>query len=462
MKVILDRILAIARDISSRKQIEKALNEKNSFLKILQIAAVHSNVAVKVEDAFKPILREICCYTGCPIGHAYMVSIENANLLEPSAIWYHENTKGFAAFHDITAITKFERGRGLPGRVLASRQPHWIVDLSKDPNFIRSEIAESIGIKSAFAFPILIGNEVVSVLEFFNTENVEPDNNLLKILTNVGAQLGRVIKRKRVEKELDKYRKHLEDLVIERTRELEETQKELIKKERLSVLGQLTATVSHEIRNPLGTVRNAVFSIGEAINQNETDRANCSLKLAERNIKRCDRIINELLDFTREQKIYCEPTNIDSWLSDVLDEEEIPEGIKYTRELNTNIDLPIDRELLHRAVSNVITNAVQALQEESSNGKQLKVISTASGDQLKIHFIDTGPGIPEELIEKIFEPLFSTKNFGIGLGVPVIKDMMEAHHGKFEIKSKSGKGTTATLSLPINTVNTEQKQDFTK
>ena len=142
------------------------------------------------------------------------------------------------------------------------------------------------------------------------------------------------------------YRRHLEGLVRERTRELEKAQEELINKERLTVLGQLTATVSHEIRNPLGTVRNAVFSIGEAVKQNETDRVNRSLKLAERNIKRCDRIINELLDFTRERKINCELTNIDSWLESVLDEQEIPEGIECVRDLNTNIDLPIDRELL--------------------------------------------------------------------------------------------------------------------
>lgn len=415
-----------------------------------------------IQDAFKPILKEICYYTGCPIGHAYIISIDNANLLEPSAIWYHENVEGFAAFRDITAKTKFERGRGLPGRVLANRQPHWIVDIAKDSNFSRAKIAEKVGIKSGFAFPVLVGNEVVSVLEFFSTEVIDPDNNLLNILNDIGVQLGRVIERNRVEKELDKYRRHLEGLVRERTQELEKAQEELINKERLAVLGQLTATVSHEIRNPLGTVRNAVFSIGEAVKHNETDRVNRSLKLAERNIKRCDRIINELLDFTRERKINCELTNIDSWLESVLDEQEIPEGIECVRELNTDIELPIDRELLYRAINNVFSNAVQALQEENSNGNQLKVKTTVNGELLELHFIDTGPGIPEELTEKIFEPLFSTKSFGIGLGVPVIKDMMEAHHGKFEIKSELGKGTTATLSLPMNTMPEEQKQGFTK
>ncbi len=452
----------LQKEVIVRKQAEKTLNEKTSFLRILQIAASSANVSSNIEDAFKPILNEICHIMGCPIGHAYMISKDNSDLLEPTATWYLENTENMTAFHDITANTKFERGRGLPGRVMASGQPHWIEDVAKDSNFPRAKIAEKVGITSAFAFPVMVGNEVVSVLEFFSSEKIEPDNNFLKILADVGVQLGRVIKRNRMEKELNKHQRHLEVLVRERTQELEKAQEELINKERLAVLGQLTATVSHEIRNPLGTVRNAVFSISEAVKHNEIDRVNRSLKLAERNIKRCDRIINELLDFTRERKINCELTNIDRWLESVLDEQEIPEDIECVRDLNTNIDLPIDRELVLRAVNNVVSNAVQALQEENSKGNQLKVISTANGDQLEIHFIDTGPGIPEELIEKIFEPLFSTKSFGIGLGVPVVKDMMEAHHGKFEIKSKAGKGTTATLSLPMNTMPTEQKDDLAK
>jgi signal transduction histidine kinase len=106
----------------------------------------------------------------------------------------------------------------------------------------------------------------------------------------------------------------------------------------------------------------------------------------------------------------------------------------------------------------VVSNAIQALQDENSKGNQLKVKSVATRDWLELHFIDTGPGIPEEIREKIFEPLFSTRSFGVGLGLPVIRDIMEAHHGKIEIKNEPGKETTVTLSLPMNTALAEQKQ----
>jgi signal transduction histidine kinase len=196
-------------------------------------------------------------------------------------------------------------------------------------------------------------------------------------------------------------------------------------------------------------VQNAIFSIGEAIKHNEMEHVDRSLKLAERNIKRCDRIINELMDFTRIRKIVLETVDIDSWLSGVLKEYEFPEDVECIKELNTGITIPIDRELLRRAVINVVTNAVQALQDENSGGNQLKVRSEANGERLELSFIDTGPGIPEEIMGKIFEPLFSTRSIGIGLGMPIIKNMMEEHHGGLEIKSRVGQGTNVTLWLPI-------------
>jgi signal transduction histidine kinase len=97
----------------------------------------------------------------------------------------------------------------------------------------------------------------------------------------------------------------------------------------------------------------------------------------------------------------------------------------------------------------VVTNAIQALQDENSGGNQLKVKLAANSEQLELSFIDTGPGISEEIMGKIFEPLFSTRTFGIGLGMPIIKSIMEEHHGGIEIKSKVAQGTTVTLWLPI-------------
>jgi signal transduction histidine kinase len=156
------------------------------------------------------------------------------------------------------------------------------------------------------------------------------------------------------------------------------------------------------------------------------------------------------MDFTRTREIKGELTDIDRWLNSVLDEQEIPEGIECVRGLNTGIVLPIDREYLRRAVNNVVTNAVQAMQDENSSGNQLKVKSAVNGERLELSFIDTGPGISEEIMVKIFEPLFSTKSFGIGLGMPIIKNIMEEHQGEVKLQSEVDKGTVVTLILPIH------------
>jgi PAS domain S-box-containing protein len=255
--------------------------------------------------------------------------------------------------------------------------------------------------------------------------------------------------RKAAEEDLKRYRDHLEELVQERTKQLEEAQADLLRNERLATLGRLTATVSHEIRNPLGTVRTAVFSIGDSIEQNKPDRVERALKLAERNILRCDGIIEELLDFTRVRKLVLKPTPIDTWIADILKEQAIPESIKVSLDLNSNVELDIDRDRLRRAIVNVTHNAVQALQEDQSPGDELTVAALTDVGRLEIRVIDTGPGIPDDIIEKIFEPLFSTKGFGVGLGLASVRNIMEQHQGGVEINTKADRGTTVLLWLPI-------------
>jgi PAS domain S-box-containing protein len=281
-----------------------------------------------------------------------------------------------------------------------------------------------------------------------------------------------ITERKRAEEKLIRYRDHLAELVTERTRKLEKAQGNLIRQERLAALGKLTATVSHEIRNPLGTINTSVFAIGDALERNQMERVERALKLTERNIRRCDKIITELLDFTRKRELNPEPLVIDSWLGTLLDEQQYPEGIASKCDFHTGICLPIDREYMRRAITNVITNAVQAMEDEESQGRELKVESAVAGDRLEIRIIDNGIGISADILEEVFEPLFSTKSFGVGLGLPIVKDIMEAHGGGIAIKSNRGRqgsqelpgsgeepatgGTTVVLWLPISA--TEQVQ----
>ncbi|MFN2271328.1 MAG: substrate-binding domain-containing protein [Anaerolineae bacterium] len=265
-----------------------------------------------------------------------------------------------------------------------------------------------------------------------------------------------IAERMRAEEELQRYREHLEELVEERTRELEKAQAELVRQERLSALGQLTATVAHEIRNPLGTVRTSVFSISDAITRNETERIGRALKLAERNIVRCDAIITELLDFTRDRVLQKSPTQIDAWLDrlldELLDQRAIPESIALVRELDARVEVSVDSEHLRRAVINILDNAVDAMREKgpAEEKNRLTVTTQVSSGRLEIRISDTGCGISEEVMSRVFEPLFSTKSFGIGLGLSIVKSIMEQHDGNVEINSQAGEGTTVTLWLPTS------------
>ena len=260
---------------------------------------------------------------------------------------------------------------------------------------------------------------------------------------------------KLAELELEKHRAHLEDLVEARTKELHETQDELVRKERLATLGQLTATVSHELRNPLGAMRPSLYVIQKNSDQ-ENERLQKAIDRVDRNIDRCDRIIDELLDFTRITDLQLEPILIDEWLGSVINDQVIPEGIKLEKDFDLNdVKVSIDSDRLRRVIINVLENACHAMMDDnqtlvSSKEPYLIINTGANNKNIEITFTDTGSGMSKEVLKKIFEPLFSTKGFGVGLGMPTVKQIMDQHDGSVEIKSEEGKGTIVTLLLPIS------------
>ena len=195
-------IIGIARDVTTQKKNEESISKKNSYLKLLQVAAVAANEAEDIKDAFLPVLKEICNYTGWEIGHAYVIAEDNPDLLIPTEVWCIEDQKQFMEFCNVTKEVVFARDVGLPGRVLSSSKPHWIVDVTRDNNFYRKEIALDLNIKSGIAFPVMVGVSVVAVLEFFTTKIQVPDQRFMDIMADVGTQLGRVFERKQAEEAL--------------------------------------------------------------------------------------------------------------------------------------------------------------------------------------------------------------------------------------------------------------------
>ncbi len=280
----------------------------------------------------------------------------------------------------------------------------------------------------------------------------DPNGKIIGVLSS-GED---ITQRRHNEAELANYRYELEQLVELRTDALEEAQKELLIKEKLATLGQLIAVVSHELRNPLGAVRSSFFVVKErtAGHQLGIEKA---LVRAERNIIRCDRIIEELLDYTRRPQNYFQKTTVDRWLESLLGEYMLPENVVLVCDFSAGCSVNIDRERFHRCVTNVLDNACAAMANSDAaidkpvkQSDELFVATHADGQTVTVTITDSGCGIPQKQLEKIFEPLYSTKAFGVGLGLPIVKQIVESHSGSITINSAFGKGTSVIICLPVN------------
>ena len=191
---------AFVRDITERKRMADALQKESASLRLLEAVAFAANEASSVDGAMQFALDRVCAHMGWPVGHVYMR--DPCGELVPSSMWHIDDPDRFRAFREVTQATHFTCGMGLPGSVLASGNPAWIMDVTSWPHFKRSKEAKEVGIKTGFAFPVLVENEVVAVLEFYSDEEAEPDEPLLEVMAHIGTVLGRVVERKRAEEAL--------------------------------------------------------------------------------------------------------------------------------------------------------------------------------------------------------------------------------------------------------------------
>ena len=240
----------------------------------------------------------------------------------------------------------------------------------------------------------------------------------------------------------------LEVIVEQRTRELQDAQEQLIRKEKLAVLGQLAGSVGHDLRNPLGVISNAVYFLKMTLaDADEVTREYLEMIAAE--VRNAEGIISDLLDFSRTRVAEREDTEVSELIDLILEKQPPPEKVTVSLEIAS--DLPpvfIDPRQVERVLVNLITNAYQAMPE----GGTLSISAHMEVGKVSLAVTDTGCGISEEHIEKLFEPLFTTRMRGIGLGLAIAKNLVEANGGSISVESEEGKGSTFTVSLPIGKV----------
>lgn len=235
--------------------------------------------------------------------------------------------------------------------------------------------------------------------------------------------------------------------VITDISQLKELEQSLVRKEKMATLGQLIATIGHELRNPLGTVRTSVFSMRKSTEKGDLARTQRALAIAEQNIIRCDHIIEEMLTYSRTMVLHKETVRFDEFVREIIGEQRIPEGVTIHTSLSSHATINIDREYFRRILINLLDNSLHAVEATNKEEKIISVSTHSANHSVRICFEDNGVGMSPEVQKKIFEPLYSTKNFGVGLGMTVVKDILEKHGGTMEVVSKEGEGTTITLKM---------------
>src|SRR5439155_11009470 len=162
------RFFAFVHDITDRRESERALELKTEAVSLLQDIAVASNEARALGPALQAGVDRVCAFMSWPLGHAYVVSESDPDLLESAGVWHIDDPGRFSSFREETDTLAFFSGAGLPGRVLESGKPEWIHEVDLDVGFKRQTATRNAGLRSAFAFPLLVGADVVGVLEFFS------------------------------------------------------------------------------------------------------------------------------------------------------------------------------------------------------------------------------------------------------------------------------------------------------
>jgi signal transduction histidine kinase len=247
--------------------------------------------------------------------------------------------------------------------------------------------------------------------------------------------------------------------LAEKMRQLREAHDEIIKKGKLAQMGQLVATVAHELRNPLSAVRTSAYLLKRKLAGHSVN-VDTQLERIDNSVARCDAVITQFLDYAKSHQLEYREFPFDNWVVKLIEEEaqKLPGVIQVECNLGLDgVSASFDPNRLSRVIINLISNASEAMVGKGDDPKKFKtqtpkisVVTRQSQRGIEIDVSDNGPGIAEEQIPKILEPLFTTKSFGTGLGLPAAIQVLEQHRGGLQINGGLGKGATFTAWIPLS------------
>jgi len=313
--------------------------------------------------------------------------------------------------------------------------------------------ATSFGLPGTAAVSLAACGVYVSFLVFLREDQYIPDDQILELLLRsiflpvVGYLTYELARSNQAEKQ--KAQEVVEELA-RANRSLQEAQAEVRRTERLVALGQLTAGLAHELRNPLGTMKTSAELLSRKVSQeNEIAREMAGFIASE--VDRTNSLITRFLDFARPQHLKLETADIAGMLDQAIarfEREQKDTGTSVTVFKNYSPDVPpvrFDAQLMERVMANLLMNAAQA----SPPGGVVTVKTLSDDNEVEISVIDRGSGIDPKNLENIFNPFFTTKPEGIGFGLAIVSKIVDEHGGRITVASTPGEGSVFRIFLPL-------------
>jgi PAS domain S-box-containing protein len=424
-------IYAIAADITERKHEQARLAVQYAVTRVLAEEPTLASAAPR-------ILEAICGSLNWWTGVIWQVD-EKENLLHCVETW-HAPSAAVEEFDRASRSRTFPPGVGLPGRVWSQAQPAWIEDASRDANFPRAAIAAKEGLHAAFGFPILLGDEVLGVLEFFSPEIQRPDAKLLEMMGAIGSQIGQFIERKNAE---DALRVYARDLEIAKKRAEDASHAK----------GEFLANISHEVRTPM----NAIIGMTElALATHITREQREYLSAIQSSADALLKLINDLLDLSKIEARKLQLDRVGFRLRDTLEDtirvlalRAHQKGLELVSHIHPDVPdaLVGDSLRLRQIVVNLVGNAIK-FTEHGEVVLRVERASLRNGSvELRFAVADTGIGIPAEKQGVIFEAFSQADNTttrrygGTGLGLTISAQLVELMGGTISVESQPGRGS---------------------
>jgi signal transduction histidine kinase len=290
---------------------------------------------------------------------------------------------------------------------------------------------------SELAVPVIIGDEVVAVLNVDSPQLNAFSEQDQRLLETLASHVGSALNRLRQEGKLREHSERLEELVEVRTKELRAA-------ERLAAIGELATMVAHDLRNPLQGIATATYNLKKHRGKRIDEVSKEMYQIIDQDIKHSDRILRDLLEYSKEIRLELEETDARATTTSALAHVRIPKRIHIVNSTKSQPKMMADAEKMRRILINLIENAVDAMPRRGN----LTIESREFDGGVEITISDDGAGMSKETLGRLWNPLYTTKAQGIGLGLPIAKRLVEAQGGSIAVHSKQGAGSTFTIRMP--------------